>query len=836
MLLGNISQAQCAVTVTPSVPPSIICGETLDLVALGTGSGGDLNIDFNNSTTSIGWTNSQTISYSNPCGPTPDGTPAAWFGNVGAPRTLTSTAYDFSCGGEICFDFDFANDDPCGGCDDCEDPDQINEGVYFQYSIDGGATWVDIFYFQPNNTGTGPYYTWNNHCFTVPPAAQTANTMFQWHQNDPTSALYDHWGIDNIVLTPYLCGGGYYYEWNGILGDEDTTVTLNTTTTYDILFTNGVDDSCTTSITVDVAPFNVVAVPWQANITCGDCISLFGQLSPQPSITGASFDIAWTPASLVTNSTSMFTDACPLTDTTVIVTITETTTGCVGADTVIINVTDLDPSFAVPTQFCADDPVATPNISGTAGGAFTSTPGLVFDPVTGEIDPGASTPGTYDLTYTPSPNCPTDSTVSVVINDLPIVDAGPDAALCFGESITLNGAGANNYTWDNGVVDGVAFAPNNTLTYTVTGTDLNGCENTDQVTVTVNPADDPSFIYDNGNEYCIEDVNPQAIIQGTPGGLFSYMNITGTNLNLDPNTGNIDLLSSTPGQYTVMYNTTAAGLCPDSSTMMIEIHPMPDASFTADNTLGCDPQTITFTETFPLMSSTCSWQFGNGDISSNCGPVYTTYPAGLFDVSLTITSEAGCVSTVTYAEYIDITAVPNANFLANPSTTTVELTEIQFSNYSTDAGTYYWTFGEDSQSSAEENPTYIYPEVPQVYDVTLTATSDDGLCSNSTTSQIIINDVLTFFIPNTFTPNGDSYNNTFQPVFTSGFDASNFHLYIFNRWGEIMFESYDPTAGWDGTYPNGDLVPDGVYIWQVDFSSDASDERFLHRGHVTVLK
>ena len=83
---------------------------------------------------------------------------------------------------------------------------------------------------------------------------------------------------------------------------------------------------------------------------------------------------------------------------------------------------------------------------------------------------------------------------------------------------------------------------------------------------------------------------------------------------------------------------------------------------------------------------------------------------------------------------------------------------------------------------------------------------------------------------------GNNINNTFYPVFTAGYDPYDYHLSILNRWGEIIFESYDASVGWDGTYGTRGLVEDGVYIWQIEFGETMSDKRHKQRGHVTVLK
>ena len=91
-------------------------------------------------------------------------------------------------------------------------------------------------------------------------------------------------------------------------------------------------------------------------------------------------------------------------------------------------------------------------------------------------------------------------------------------------------------------------------------------------------------------------------------------------------------------------------------------------------------------------------------------------------------------------------------------------------------------------------------------------------------------------MPNAFTPDGNDINNIFLPVFTSGFDVYDYHFTMFDRWGEVLFESYNAASGWNGTYGSQGLVEDGVYIWQIEFGETMSDKRHTYRGHVTVLK
>jgi len=76
---------------------------------------------------------------------------------------------------------------------------------------------------------------------------------------------------------------------------------------------------------------------------------------------------------------------------------------------------------------------------------------------------------------------------------------------------------------------------------------------------------------------------------------------------------------------------------------------------------------------------------------------------------------------------------------------------------------------------------------------------------------------------------------TFKPVFTAGYDPYDFHLLLFNRWGQIIFESYNADIGWDGTY-NGKTSQDGTYTWAIDFKTNSSDERIAVIGHLNLIR
>ena len=149
------------------------------------------------------------------------------------------------------------------------------------------------------------------------------------------------------------------------------------------------------------------------------------------------------------------------------------------------------------------------------------------------------------------------------------------------------------------------------------------------------------------------------------------------------------------------------------------------------------------------------------------------------------------------------------------------------------ANSYNWTFDYFETSSLFE-PTIEFPATAGEYVVRLIASTLNG-CVDTAYGKVPIKDVLIFHVPNTFTPDNDDYNEVFLPVFYSGFDPYDYNLLIFNRWGEIVFESNDASVGWKGTY-NNERVQDGTYTWKITFKRSDSDKHQIAVGHVNVIR
>jgi len=211
---------------------------------------------------------------------------------------------------------------------------------------------------------------------------------------------------------------------------------------------------------------------------------------------------------------------------------------------------------------------------------------------------------------------------------------------------------------------------------------------------------------------------------------------------------------------------------------------------------------------------------------------HTFNTANCFDIQLTSTSN-GCSSNLIQNSYICAKANAFANFDVNSLSQTISNPTFEFTNTSQNASIYNWLFG-DGSTSSDINPSHTYNSEVLSYNVTLIANNTDN-CPDSTTVTINVIDELIYYIPNTMTPDGDKFNETFQPVFSAGVDIYSYSMYIYNRWGELLFESHDMKKGWDGTY-GGQIVQDDTYVWKIIFKETTSDKKIMRIGHVNVLK
>ena len=211
------------------------------------------------------------------------------------------------------------------------------------------------------------------------------------------------------------------------------------------------------------------------------------------------------------------------------------------------------------------------------------------------------------------------------------------------------------------------------------------------------------------------------------------------------------------------------------------------------------------------------WQLGNGQTSTEAQPSLT-YNAGSYSVGLSIVTPFGCTHTAPSTGQVIAHALPTAAFSASTYQTNVDNATIQFTGLSVGTGlSYDWLFG-DGGTSSVQSPSHTYLEVGS-YAVELTVVDQNG-CSADASATIVIDPVYDITVPTAFTPNpsggggswtpGDLSNDVFYPFVRF---VDDFRMRIFNRWGELVFESTDISLGWDGFY-RGELSPQDVYVVQ----------------------
>jgi len=272
--------------------------------------------------------------------------------------------------------------------------------------------------------------------------------------------------------------------------------------------------------------------------------------------------------------------------------------------------------------------------------------------------------------------------------------------------------------------------------------------------------------------------------------------------------------------YAAFYDAVNNCYSPASS---VTLNPNPDASFSSvDACLGLPTQ---FNENSTISSGSIAqwtWDFGDQGSSTQQNPSHTYASQNTYSVTLTVVSNLGCSDAFTATS--SVIASPTASFLYSPSEATIYNPTVNFFNTST-AGNITWNFG-DGQTSSEENPIHTYSSSQGSYTVTLIIGS--GSCLDTASATVVVQDNLIYYVPNTFTPDGDIFNPTFKPVFTSGFDPYAYSLMIFNRWGELIFESRNTLVGWDGSY-NNQIAQEGVYTWKIQFKLlDGDDKREIY--------
>lgn len=456
-----------------------------------------------------------------------------------------------------------------------------------------------------------------------------------------------------------------------------------------------------------------------------------------------------------------------------------------------------------------------------------STTTFTFDALQDGIAEGIETVNIiFDI---PDP-CGGDNPLSVnlKINDIaPVTAVASDQDLiCPGEPVELvpvvtGGVGPYTYTWSTGeTTSSIYVSPISTTTYTFSVTD-NCLQQTATATIVVTiPVYEPLSLVGSADitEICPYITKDLSVTVSGGAGLYSYQ-WSDPNGNLGTGTTQ----SVTPSQSTV-YQVVVEDQCGNKDSILINytITSPPLILTMSPSQLICpgDSALVSVTATGGYGQYYYSWP-SLGATSSQVWvhPLNTTnYTVVVSDECQTFTVEG--IATVEVIR-------PNANFII-VSDILFEDLPITFQNLTSGGVSYEWTFG-DGNGSTQVHPNNTYDE-PGTYLVTLIATNELG-CKDTVVKPISIQEEYWVYVPNTFTPDNNRFNNTFS---ISTINIKWIDLKIYNRWGELIYQTHDVDFEWDGTYKGKDVM-DGIYVWKLSYTTNSGIEDKMV-GHIGIIR
>lgn len=630
-------------------------------------------------------------------------------------------------------------------------------------------------------------------------------------------------GATNYVWSPP--NGGY----NQLTANGDQVEFLPVgPATYTVIGTIGLGCADTATVFVDLSN-NIVVSAGVDDSICPNTVTLLNG-------TGA-VNYTWTASNstTITNANTQTATVAPSTTTDFYLHGTNQF-GCYGDDTVTLFVRTLPtPNAGADVSICQGDSTT---LNGAGGGTYTWVGNFIAsggNTATPVVNPTVTTD--YVLIVTDAFNCSANDTVQVTINAAPVINAGPDAFIC-GTGTTLTATGGQNYQWSPAAGLGspntasTSANPVATTTYVVVSQDANGCESSDSLIVTVYPP--LTVLASVDDSICPGGAAPvSAQAAGGDGGMYTYSWSPAAGL-ANPN---MAMTSATPAQTTT-YVVTVSDQCGSpvaTDTVIITVLPLPVLQVTPDDAAGCEVHCVNFSATSVPAAATWSYDFGdNSSLSTSQNPQHCYTGAGQYSVTYDVTDIYGCQNTITYTNMIEVYPTPVAGFTVTPQVTSMLNPIITVAPNCINCDTTYYWMGDTSDTQVLNYATpfaFTYTD-PGTYWINQYVVSQNG-CWAVDSEFVVIEPDYSFYAPNAFTPNGDNLNDFFF-TYGEGIDNSTFEMYIFDRWGNLIFTSKDMNKGWDGTRNGGPLSQIDTYVWQVRFK-DNQGNAHKYMGHVNLI-
>jgi gliding motility-associated-like protein len=452
-----------------------------------------------------------------------------------------------------------------------------------------------------------------------------------------------------------------------------------------------------------------------------------------------------------------------------------------------------------------------------------------------------TSPGTYVITHVvvSDGGCASSAADTVVVNPLPVADfsTANTCAIQPGVFTDLSSGPPVSWSWNFGdggtdVIQNPSHIYPSFGIYNVTlvSTTAAGCADTTIKPVEVYPQPLANFT---SNIVCWGDTTDFTNTSSAASGVITNNWWTFGDGTTGTQTNPAHFWATENDTFSVTLAVMTNNGCVDTITKPAYTYPIPVFNYGPTLTSGCDAFTTSFNENSSVSGGTIVnwlWDFGDGNLTYTQSPVHTYDAPGNFYVSLTVTSSYGCPMSDTLNYPIIVYPHPDAEFFATPSETSIYQPQIQFTDMSAGAMYWDWDLG-DFETSIDQNPYHIYPDTG-TYTVTLIAINNFG-CRDTAQHDVRINGETTLFIPNAFTPNGNTLNDVFMPKMSGILE---FEMLIFDRWGNQIFRTTDMYEGWNGSVGGtGELCQQDVYVYKI-ITKDLLQNNHTYIGRVTLVK